>query len=60
MWTILALFILWVLSMYFYLPLPVVVLLFAALASAVSVTIWAALNDRRRRSAHVIKQDTNL
>ena len=59
MWILLALLILWISSMYFYLPLPVVVLLFAALASAASVTIWAALNDRRRRR-HVIKQDTNL
>jgi len=59
MWILLALLILWIASMYFYLPLPVVVLLFAALASAASVTIWTALNDRRR-GRDVIKQDTNL
>jgi membrane protein implicated in regulation of membrane protease activity len=60
MWILLALLILWISSMYFYLPLPVVVLLFAALASAASITIWTALNDRRQRSRHVIEQDTNL
>ena len=57
MWILLALLILWIASMYFYLPLPVVVLLFAALASAASVTLWTALNERRSRN--VIKQDTN-
>jgi membrane protein implicated in regulation of membrane protease activity len=60
MWTILALFILWILSMYFHLPLPVVVLLFAALASAASMIIWIALNDRRRRGERVIERDANL
>jgi membrane protein implicated in regulation of membrane protease activity len=59
MWTVLALLVLWMLSMLFYLPLPVVVLLFAALASAASVAIWAALNDRRRRGT-VIERDANL
>jgi membrane protein implicated in regulation of membrane protease activity len=58
MWILLALLILWIASMYFYLPLPVVVLLFAALASAASVILWTALNERRKRN--VIKQDTNL
>jgi membrane protein implicated in regulation of membrane protease activity len=58
MWILLALLILWIASMYFYLPLPVVVLLFAALASAASVILWTALNERRSRN--VIKQDTNL
>jgi membrane protein implicated in regulation of membrane protease activity len=58
MWILLALLILWISSMYFYLPLPVVVLLFAALASAASVILWTALNERRSRN--VIKQDTNL
>lgn len=47
MWTVLALFILWILSMYFYLPLPVVVVLFAALASGTTVTIWFAWSKRR-------------
>jgi hypothetical protein len=58
MWILLVLLILWISSMYFYLPLPVVVLLFAALASAASVILWTALNERRSRN--VIKQDTNL
>jgi membrane protein implicated in regulation of membrane protease activity len=57
MWILLALLILWIASMYFYLPLPVVVLLFAALASAASVVLWTALNERRSRN--VIKQDAN-
>ena len=60
MWTILALLILWILSMYFYLPLPVVVLLFAALASAASMTIWVALSNRKQRLESVVEQDTNL
>lgn len=59
MWTILVLLILWILSMYFYLPLPVVVLLFAALASAISMTIWFALSNRKQRLESVIEQDTN-
>jgi len=50
MWTIVALFILWILSMYFYLPLPIVVVLFAALASGASVTLWFALSRRRMQS----------
>jgi hypothetical protein len=60
MWTVLALLILWILSMYFYLPLPVVVLLFAALASAASITIWFAWISRKQRLARVVEQDTNL
>jgi Flp pilus assembly protein TadB len=60
MWTLLALLVLWILSMYFYLPLPIVVLLFAALASATSVTIWFALSNRKRRLERVIEQDANL
>jgi len=60
MWTPLALLILWILSMYFYLPLPIVVLLFAALASATSVTIWFAWSKRRQNLPQVIEQDANL
>jgi hypothetical protein len=60
MWTILILFVLWILSMYFYLPLPVVVLLFAALASGTAVTIWFALMNRKPRLASVGERDTNL
>lgn len=60
MWTVLALFILWILSMYFYLPLPVVVVLFAALASGTSVTIWFALANRSRSLGSIGEQDTKL
>jgi hypothetical protein len=57
MWTVLGLFVLWILSMYFYLPLPVVVVLFAALASGTAVTIWFALSQRRLQS--VAERDTS-
>ena len=59
MWTVLGLFILWILSMYFYLPLPVVVFLFAALASGTAVTIWFAVMNRKARLATVGEQDAN-
>jgi len=45
--------------MYFYLPLPVVVLLFAALATGATITIWSAFINRKQRLAHVGEQDTN-
>lgn len=60
MWTVLVLFVLWILSMYFYMPLPVVVALFAALASGMAVTIWFALSNRNRRLERVGEQDTKL
>ncbi len=60
MWTVLALFILWLLSMYFYLPLPIVVVLFAALASGTTVTIWFAWSKRNRRLASIGEQDAKL
>ena len=60
MWTILALLILWILSMYFYLPLPIVVLLFAALATGTTITVWAAFINRKERLARVGEQDTKL
>jgi len=60
MWTVLGLFVLWILSMYFYLPLPVIVILFAALASGTSVTVWYALLERKRRAEVVVEQDTNF
>jgi hypothetical protein len=44
--------------MYFYLPLPVVVLLFAALATGVSLIVWTALSNRQRAQATIIEQDT--
>ena len=55
----LALLVLWILSMYFYLPLPVVVLLFAALATGASMTIWQAWMSRKQRLATVGEQDSN-
>jgi len=45
--------------MYFFLPLPVVVLLFAALVTGITMTIWAALMQRKQRLARVGEQDTN-
>lgn len=60
MLTVLALLVLWILSMYFYLPLPVVVLLFAALATGTAMTIWSAWMDRRQRMTPVVEQDTKL
>ncbi|HSK44381.1 MAG TPA: hypothetical protein VLA83_10905 [Candidatus Binatia bacterium] len=45
--------------MYFYLPLPVVVLLFAALATGASMTIWQAWMSRKQRLATVGEQDSN-
>jgi membrane protein implicated in regulation of membrane protease activity len=55
-----ALLILWILSMYFYLPLPIVVLLFATLASVATITIWHAWMARKQQPATVGDQDTNL
>ena len=55
-----ALLVLWILSMYFYLPIPVVVLLFAAVATAATMAIWVALSNRQRAQSAVIKRDTNL
>ncbi len=60
MWTVLALFILWIMSMYFYLPLPVVVVLFAALASGTTVTIWFAWSKRNRRLESIGERDAKL
>jgi len=57
MWTILVLFILWVLSIVFYLPVAVVLILFAALISGTTVTITFAL--ARRKALPVAQPDTN-
>jgi hypothetical protein len=59
MWTVLALFVLWIASMYFYLPLPVVIALFAALASGTAVTVWFALSQRSHRLQSVAEQDAS-
>jgi len=55
----LGLLVLWILSMYFYLPLPVVVLLFAALATGTTMTIWQAWMGRKQRLATVGERDSN-
>ena len=55
----LALLVLWILSMYFYLPLPVVVLLFAALATGTTMTVWQAWMSRKQRLAAIGEQDSN-
>ena len=57
MWTILILFILWILSMEFYLPVPVVLILFGALVSAATVTISFALARRKAAAQAVAKRD---
>ncbi len=54
----LGLLVLWILSMYFYLPLPVVVLLFAALATGTTMTIWQAWMGRKQRLATVGERDS--
>ena len=54
-----ALLILWILSMYFFLPIPVVVLLFAALATGASLTIWTALTNRQRAQA-IVERDSKF
>jgi hypothetical protein len=45
--------------MYFYLPLPVVVLLFAALATGATMTIWQAWMGRKQHLATVGERDSN-
>jgi uncharacterized iron-regulated membrane protein len=58
-WAVVILFLLWFLSMYFYMPLALVLILFAALVSGASVTICSAWMRRRTgRTGSVIKQDT--
>jgi hypothetical protein len=54
-----GLLILWILSMYFYLPLPIVVLLFAGVATAGSLAIWTALINRQRAHA-VVERDSKF
>ncbi len=54
-----GLLVLWILSMYFYLPLPVVVLLFAALATGTTITIWQAWLNRKQRLATIGERDSN-
>jgi integral membrane sensor domain MASE1 len=51
----------WIASMLFYLPLPVVVILFAAVVASASVVIWLSLMKRRTHRSYrhhgVIKTD---
>jgi hypothetical protein len=54
MWTILVLFVLWILSLQFYLPAPVVIILFAALVSGATVTISFALARRKAAAAAAV------
>ena len=54
MWILLVLFVLWFLSMQFYLPVPIVVILFAALVSGTTVTICFALNRRRANARSIV------
>ena len=60
MWTVLVLFALWMLSMYFYMPLPIIVVLFAALASGASVTVWFAWIKRDRRLRNIGDRDAKF
>lgn len=48
------LFVLWFASMLLYLPLPVTVVLFAALVSTVSLVTWLSLMKRRHGRPRVI------
>jgi hypothetical protein len=50
LWTlVLLLFLAWLLSIFFFWPLPLVVALFAAVVSLSSMTIWLALMERRAK-----------
>ena len=55
MWTILILFLLWILSVEFYLPVAVTLILFSALIVSATLTISFAL--ARRRAMAVAKRD---
>jgi hypothetical protein len=56
MWTILVLFVLWILSMESYLPVPVMLILFAALISGATVTISFALAQRKAAAAAAVAE----
>lgn len=57
MWTILILFLLWILSVEFYLPVAVTLILFSALIVSATLTISLAL--ARRRAMAVAKRDAS-
>lgn len=52
------LFVLWILSMHFYLPLPVIVILYATLVSVTTLALWRAWMHRWDRTKGVVNQDT--
>ena len=52
------LFVLWLLSMVFYLPLPLVVVLFGVLVAAAATTVGTAWSKRQAgRAGSVVKPD---
>lgn len=61
MWTVLILMAFCLLGLYFYLPAPMVVILFAALTSGSAATFWFAWTKRRQpvRVEAVVKPDTD-
>jgi len=61
MWTILILVAFCILGLYFYLPMPMVVILFAALISGSAATLWFAWTKRRQpvRVEAVVKPETD-
>ncbi len=60
MWKLLVLFGLWIFSLQYFLPLPVVVILFAALVSGTTVTLCFAMKRKEQTPVRtVIERDTN-
>ena len=57
MWTLVVLFALWILSMHYFLPLPVMVILFAALVSGTTVMVCFGLMRRKASAKAVVEQD---
>ena len=56
-----VLFLLWFASMLFYMPLPVTVVLFAALVTTVSMVSWLSLMKRRQgRPRAIVKPDAKV
>lgn len=56
--TILILFLLWALGLSSFLPVPVLVILCAALGSGAAATLWFARNHRPQPAKNVIERDT--
>lgn len=61
MWIILVLLVLCILGLYFYLPLPMIVILFAALFSGTAVTLWfARINEKHSGPVEaVVERETD-